>query len=677
MRILSLCLIPSILMFGCSTHQPTTSKQLDAAWSGDVNAGILLENYDTSVKPGDDFYRYTNGNWLKKTTIPADKSNYGMFSVLNDKAESDLKAILKAEVEQRPDSMVSTAYTTFLDTENLQDATILKPIFDQIDAIQKHEELPLIFGELSKLGVTHPYGFWIDQDKEDPNQYAIYLTQAGLGMPEKSYYLDDTFKDVRTKYQLFINQIASKLNVTISGQKPSASHLIYETEKKLAEISWDRAKRREADKVYNPVIAQNLTTVGDGTWAVYLKASGFEGNPGVVFREKSYFEQVGPIIKDTSIDVWKAYLKIHTAIRFAPYMNQEWVDLNFGFFGTTLSGTTENRARWKRAISFVESTVGDELGKAYVEKHFPAVAKEKMLVLIENLRAAFKKRIEGLTWMSDATKAKAQEKLAMFVPKVGYPDEWKSYEGLELKTKDLVGNAMRSAVYEHMREVTKIGTPVNRKEWFMPPQMVNAYYNPGMNEIVFPAAILQPPFFDWTADDAVNYGAIGGVIGHELSHGFDDQGRKTNGLGQLKDWWTEEDAEQFKAAASRLVEQFNGYSPLKDQHVNGQLTLGENIADLGGITVAHLAYKMSLKDRPAPVLYGLTGEQRFFLGWSQVWARKYREPELLKRLKTDPHSPSEYRVNGVVFNVDAFYDAFNIAESDPLYVQPENRVRIW
>ncbi len=650
--------------------------------SSPKSSGLYLKDYDSSARVQDDLFKSTNGRWLERTQIPDDRSNYGRFSELADAAEKNLKEIIldarAGRIDHPMSDLIGQAYASYLNTDaiskkGLQEA---RPFFEALAEIQSHDELASYFGKVSRFGIDLPFGMWIDQDKTNPQEYRIYVTQSGLGLPDKSYYEDATFEPQRNAYRSYLKTLRS-----YTGQDSAIGDFedksVYALEVQLAAIQWERQKRRERDLVYNPLSLQAMQEYAPQfRWNRYFDAAEIKNSDDVVLREKDYFQKFAKLFQNTPVGVWKDYLRVRIVDDIAPYLSEPWSNAHFNFHGTALSGVPTQRPRWKRAVSFVENTLGEALGQLYVQRHFPPVAKQKMEVLVRNLLATYNTRIRNLDWMSDATKEKALEKLSKFTPKIGYPNKWKSYQGLVIKADDLLGNMLESALYEHRREIRKLGQPINREEWFMPPQMVNAYYNAGMNEIVFPAAILQPPFFDWNADDAVNYGGIGAVIGHEISHGFDDQGRKSDGDGRQVDWWSAEDAKRFKERSEKLVAQYSSYEALQGKYVNGQLTLGENIADLGGLTVAVEAY-LSATPKWEEKIDGYDGLQRVFLSWGQIWARKYRDAELLKRLKTDPHSPSQFRVNGVVVNMDRFHEAFDTTQGDQLYTAPESRVKVW
>jgi putative endopeptidase len=647
-------------------------------------SGLVLGNFDRSVRPQDDLYRFVNGSWLARTEIPADRSNYGTFSKLADDVEVNLKAIAEeaaastavAGSEQR---QIGEFYASFMDEARVEQLglTPLASELGRIDAIRDRAALVDYLAHLQVLGINNPVGMGIQPDAKRPDVYTIYADQAGLGMPDRDYFLSDDAKFVamREKYLEYVNDLLG-----LAGRKNAAqaAKAVMALETRLARAQWTNVELRDVDKVYNPYDlagAAKLTPAID--WPRYLEMMGVAGHDSVIIGEPSYFKALSGALADVPLATWKDYLRVRVVDELAPYLNAAVVERAFDFNGRTLTGTPQLRPRWKRGLAETESAIGDMLGKAYVARHFPPAAKARMDQLIANLRAAFASSIDELDWMGPETRREAHAKLDTFTVKIGYPEKWKDYPGLVIRRDDLVGNVLRAREVNHRREIRKLGQPIDRTEWFMTPQTVNAYYNPLANEIVFPAAILQPPFFDMQADDAVIYGGIGAVIGHEISHGFDDQGRKFDGTGMLRDWWTADDSERFHTRAGALVSQYSAFSPIAGANVNGELTLGENIGDLSGLAVAYKAYRIALGRAAAPVIDGFTGDQRFFLGWGQIWARKYREDELRKRLLTDPHSPSEYRCNGVLRNVPQFAAAFDVKPGDGLYLPPGDQVRIW
>lgn len=657
-------------------------KSMSTSASGAL--GIDVGNIDASYRPQDDFFRHVNGGWLAKTEIPSDRSNYGSFSELFDVSEALQRDIIEAAAAKsgtgnRTETLIGNFFNAYMDeaTINAKGAAPLASHLAQVAAVNSTRALMRYFGEGQKYGHGSPLRFWIDQDSANTTRYVPFITQAGTSLPDRDYYLknDEKFSTVRTAYLAHIERMFGFAGLPNGAE---AARNVLALEKRLAEQQWERVRNRDRNATFNPMTRQELIDLMGGIdLPVFLDAAGLGEQADFIVRQPSYQSAIADIINTTPLNVWRDYLNWHVIDGAADYLSDDFVAANFDFYSRTLRGIEENRPRWKRAVSAVNGALGEAVGKLYVERTFKREAKVRMDEMVENLRTAFGTSIDGLEWMSDATKLQARDKLAKFTPKIGYPEKWRDYSSLEVSANDLVGNMMNAAEFEYSRGLNKLGGPVDRTEWFMTPQTVNAYYNSSMNEIVFPAAILQPPFFNVEADDAVNYGAIGAVIGHEFSHGFDDQGRKTDGDGTLRDWWTEDDATEFERRADGLVAQYAAFEALPGEFVNGRLTLGENIGDLAGLTMAYRAYKLSLGGKPAPVIAGYTGDQRFFMGWAQVWRREYRDDELRRRLLTDPHSPSEYRVNGIVANMPEFYQAFDLKPGDKLYLAPADRVKIW
>jgi len=647
-------------------------------------SGLLLQNFDRSVRPQDDLYRFVNGTWLTNTEIPADKSNYGSFTILADGAEKNLRAIAEesaaAQAPAGSDAQViGDFYASYMDEAQAEKLGLapLQPELARIDAIKDRQQLTEYLARAQVLGIDTFIDSDVLADAKNPDINTVWLTQSGFGLPERDYYFskEQRFTEIRAAYLKHIENVFA-----LAGRKDGAATakrlMAFET--KLAGASWPMVRLREIEKLYNPtdVAAATKTTPGID-WAQYFAGLGVPQTRQIVLAQPDYFQAVGKAIRGESLATWKDYLKLRAIDSFSPYLSSAFVNEQFDFYGRTLSGTPQLKPRWKLALAELEGSIGDKLGKEYVARHFPPEAKRRMDALVQNLLKAFDAGINDLDWMGPETRKAAEDKIRNFTVKIGYPSKWKEYPGLVVSRGDLVANVLSARQSNARRELAKIGQPVDKTEWGMTPQTVNAYYNPFANEIVFPAAILQPPFFDMNADDAVNYGGIGAVIGHEISHGFDDQGRKFDGKGVLRDWWTADDNKRFEARAGALVAQYNAFSPIAGANVNGQLTLGENIGDLSGLAVAHKAYLLSLGGEPAPVIDGFTGEQRFYLGWGQIWARKYREDELRKRLLTDPHSPSEYRCNGIVRNMVDFQKAFEVKAGDKLYLPPDQVVKIW
>ena len=648
-------------------------------------SGIDRTNMDLTVRPQDDLYLYVNGQWLVKTDIPADKSNYGSFAELFDQSEANLKTIIEEAAyssvkdEGSENQKVGDFYLSFMDSA-LAEQLAAEPLqagVEQIRQVKTQEELIELFAFFIQREIQIPFVLFIDQDLKNSTQYIVYLNQSGLGLPDRDYYFpeDPKFKEILEKYRLYISDLLALGQLENSA---TAAETIIQMEESMAQVHWTRVENRDRDKTYNKYSIQKLNDLTpDFPWAAFFRNAGAHDLQEVVVRQPSYFVQFNQIFNTYSVDDWKLYLTYKLIDSSAPYLNKSFIDLHFNFHQKTLSGIEQLSPRWKRAVGTINEILGEAVGKLYVQKHFKPEAKERMVMLVENLRKAYAERIKQLDWMSPQTKEQALQKLAKFRAKIGYPDKWKDYSRVIIKKDQLLANYQNAKLAEYQREISKLGKPIDREEWFMTPQTVNAYYSANMNEIVFPAAILQPPFFNLEADEAVNYGAIGAVIGHEMTHGFDDQGRKSDGEGNLRNWWTAEDEAKFKERSQVLVNQFNNYSPIDTFHLNGELTLGENIADLGGLTIAYYAYQMSLSGKKAAVIDGWSGEQRFFLGWSQIWRRKYRDEELRRRLLTDSHSPSHYRVIGPLTNMSEFYLAFSPGENDRMYTPPDQRVLIW
>jgi putative endopeptidase len=650
----------------------------------DLKSGLDKAYIDPKVRPQDDLFRHINGKWLAEAQIPADRSLDGAFYKLRDKSEADIRAIIEENAAKKAEpgseaQKVGDLFASFMDEgrANKLGLTPIQADLDAIDAIKTKSELIKTIAKLGKTGGDGPFGYGVNTDAKQSDRYIIYLAQGGIGLPDESYYRLDNFKAIREAYLAHITKMFELAKV---ADPAKSAESVFGLETKLAKDHWDRVKSRDDTLTYNKKTPKELAELTPGfDWPVFFESMGASSVGDVIVAQPSYFTAMAKALDDVPLSTWKNWLRWSILRNFAPLLSQPFVDENFAFYGKTLTGTQELKPRWKRAVASVEGSLGEAVGKLYVAKVFPPAAKAKMSVLVNTLIEAYRQDIQSLEWMSPETKKKALEKLAKFTPKIGYPGKWRDYSPLEISRDDLVGNLKRSSIYETNRQIAKLGQPVDRSEWLMTPQTVNAYYNPGMNEIVFPAAILQPPFFDLEADDAVNYGGIGAVIGHEVGHGFDDQGSKYDGDGNLNDWWTEADRKEFESRAKKLIDQYDGYFPpdTPGQHVNGALTIGENIGDLGGLTIGYKAYRIALGKDEAPVLDGLTGDQRFFVGWAQVWRAKARPKEQIRRLAVDPHSPAEFRCNGTIRNVPEFYKAFNIKEGDKLWLAPDKRVQIW
>jgi putative endopeptidase len=647
-------------------------------------SGIELSNFDKSVRPQDDFYRYVNGAWLKTAQIPADKARYGAFTKLSDESEMRLRGIIEEAAAKTPkvagsnEQKVGDLYAAFMNEARLEELG-LKPLeseLSRIDALQTKDQIPALMAHLGRINIGTPIGGYVNQDDKDPSQYIVYLFQSGLGLPDRDYYLvdDPKFRMIRDEYVAHVEKMLA-LSGDKSAKENAASIMALETA--LAKKYWTRVESRDADKTYNKFeIARLKTVTAAFDWDAYLKESGVM-LPAVVVAQPSALTGFGEQLVNTPLPAWKAYFKWRVVSGYAPYLSKAFVDENFAFYQRTLLGVQEQKPRWKRAVAATENSLGEALGQIYVSKYFPPEAKTRMEALVKNLLKAYEQSIQSLDWMSDETRKQALAKLGKFTLKIGYPNKWRDYSGLSISADDLVGNIMRAAENEHTYQIGKLGKPVDRDEWLMTPQTVNAYYNSNMNEIVFPAAILQPPFFNMAADDAVNYGAIGAVIGHEIGHGFDDQGSKYDGDGTLKNWWTDQDRTNFEQRTKALIEQYNQYEPIKGYKVNGALTIGENIGDLGGATIAYKAYKIALNGNEPPEMDGFTGDQRFFIGFAQIWAELRRDEIALELLKIDPHSPPEFRLKGAIVNVPEFYTAFDVKPGDPMFLEPGKRVKVW
>lgn len=639
--------------------------------------GFDSAGMDRSVKPGDDFYGYANGNWAKNTPIPADRSNFGMFTVLDELSMSRSRGILD-EAAKAPGSRIGDFYASFMDEAAANAAGIrpLTPTLDAIAALPDKSAVAAKMGELLRAGINSPFSVYIDQDDKNPEAYIATMRQQGLGMPDRDYYLKDDAALVKTRgaYQAYLAKL-----LTLAGEQQASERaariVTFETE--LAKVHWTKVDSRDSVKMYNKWQRADFARKAPGfDWAAYLKAAGLAGQDAFLVGQTGAFTGTAKAIEAAPLGVLKDYLLVATINGYAPYLSKPFVDADFAFNQTELSGTPQNQERWKRGVTLIKTMAGEDLGQEYVKRYFTPETKAAADELVRNVIAAMGKRIDGLSWMSAETKVKARAKLAAFTPKIGYPSKWRDYAALKVVRGDLVGNVMRGNGFEWQYNLNKLGKPIDRTEWHMTPMEINAYANFGMNEIVFPAAILQPPFFDPHADPAVNYGGIGAVIGHEISHHFDDQGAKYDMTGRLSDWWTAEDVKKFGELTDKIVKQYDGYEPLPGLHIQGALTQGENIADLAGLTVAYEAYHMSLKGKKAPVIDGTSGDQRFYLGWAQVWRRSYREANLRQRLLTDPHSPSIQRA-WVVRNLDPFYPAYDVKAAEKMYLSPADRVRIW
>jgi putative endopeptidase len=638
--------------------------------------GFDTAGMDASVSPADDFYGYANGKWAANTPIPADKSNYGMFTALDDLSKDRVKLVLDAE-KDRAGSKAGDVYASYIDQATVEKLGLkpIKPWLTTVRNVKSKAAFEKLLPVAARNGVRALFGGYVGQDDKNPDVYIFQMYQAGTGLPDRDMYLvqNDKFEGIRKAYKAYLAQM-----LTLAGEinAEARADAIFAMEKRIAEVQWTREDSGDATKTYNKMSLAQLDAITPGLKmsSILTKLSPKIGD--VIVNQPSALTGIAKIYAETDLAVLKDQMIVNSLSSFSNVLPDSVSDTTFAFYGTTLQGTPKREPRWKRGVSLTEGTVGDEVGKAYAAKYFPPETKAAMDVLVKNVLSAMGRRIDGLSWMQPETKVKAREKLANFTTKIGYPDRWKDYSNLKIARGDLFGNDLRANQWGFDDNMSKLGQPIRRWEWGMLPQTVNAYANFGMNEIVFPAAILQPPFFDAKADPAVNYGGIGAVIGHEISHHFDDQGAKYDATGKLADWWTESDVKAFEAAGKKLIAQYDAYKIFPDASVKGEFTLGENIGDLAGLTIAYDAYRTSLNGKEPPVIDGMTGDQRFFLGWAQVWRRNYREANLRQRLITDPHSPSEQRA-WVVRNLDKWYDAFQPKADGKLYLKPEDRVRIW
>jgi len=675
-----------LLLSGCNTTTESNSSDTTIKTKKTALAsGIDQANIDNSVRAQDNFYQYVNGNWLKSHDIPDDKTSIGSFYDLRDQADDDVKAIIEELAATKNlkqgsnEQKVADLFRSYMNSEKRNNLGVapIQPILSVINDLKNKTELSAFFGKYQAVGVGSPLAFYISVDAKDSSNYATHIWQSGLGLPDKDYYFNETerYTALRAGYIAHIEKMFA-----LAGIKDGkdAAQTIMDLETKLAKFHWTRVQSRDSEKRYNKFAVTELNTLSSAfDWSAYLAAQGVAKQKDIIINQPDFVSGFGEVFAQTSLTDWQTYLTFHTLSNFASYLSADIDNENFDFYSKQLSGRKEQRPQWKRGVSVVNSNLGEVIGKVYVSRHFTPQAKARMSELVENLRNAYGNSIDDLAWMSSDTKKAAHVKLAAFTPKIGYPDKWQDYSTLDIKSDDLVGNILRSSQISHDKEVAKLGGPIQKWEWGMTPQTVNAYYNPTVNEIVFPAAILQAPFFNMEADDAVNYGGIGAVIGHEMGHGFDDQGSKYDASGNLRNWWTEQDLKEFSSRTKSLVEQYNDYHVFDDLTVNGELTLGENIGDLSGVTIAYKAYKASLNGKEAPVIDGLTGDQRFFMGYAQIWRAKIVEKSMRNRVATDPHSPAEFRALGSLSNMNEFYQAFEVKKGDAMYIAPEKRVKIW
>ena len=682
----SVCMaIPPVLLICLAACSPPPPPQPAAPPPPKVvigSWGFDRDGMDTAVRPGDDFYKFANGQWLAANTIPPDLTSWGAFTKLAVESEAQVQEIIKTVPGDAPagsaQQKVHDFYHSYLDVDVIDKAG-LEPVragLKDIAAAKSHGDIAGLMGR-PDLGLNTPINVGVTIDEKNPDRYILGIGQGGLNLPDRDYYLKDdpALQEIRQKYVAHIERM---LTLAKESDAAAQAQSILDLETQIAKRHWPAAKRRERELTYNLRTREQLDTLaGKFPWQELLTPGGINEQKEFVVAELDAVVSLGKWFTTVPVTTWQSYLRYNYLVVNGAVLPQLVDDERFDFYGRTLTGQPQKRERWKRAVQTLDGALGEVLGQLYVQKHFPAESKQQMLVLVENLRRAYAQRIDSLPWMTAETKAAAKEKLATFRPKIGYPDKWKDYSRLEIKAGDAFGNSVRARVFSWQFDVERLGRPTDKDEWFLTPQTVNAYYNPTFNEVVFPAAILQPPYFDPNADAAVNYGGIGGVIGHEMGHGFDDQGAKSDAKGVLRTWWKPQDETAFKKLVDSLVAQYDQYEALPGLKVNGRLTAGENIGDLGGLTVALEAYRMSLDGKPAAVLDGFSGDQRFFLSWAQVWRELDRDEALRNQILSNPHSPAVFRVQGVVRNMDAWYDAFDVKPQDKLYLAPEQRVRIW
>ena len=652
---------------------------------GEPDSGLSFDGFDTTVRVQDNLFDYANGKWVAETELPADRARWGSFDMLRQQSEEDVRVLIEEvsaieSVEHGSATQkIRDFYNAYMDSATATELGVqaIRAELDEIAAIETYDDLFRVFGTLGQYGVNGPIGGGIFSDLKDPDTAVVYLVEAGITLPDRDYYLKDDEQFVKGR-ELYRNYVARLFELAgIEGGADKAETLLA-LEKQLAEAHWTKEDNRDPVKSYNPKSPEELKQMApDINWDVTLEASQVSGRDVYIVNQPSYFEGASNIIAGADLATWKDYLAFQTMNTFSPVLGDDYFQAWFEFYRAGLQGIEEPRPHWRRAVNSINGNMGELLGQLYIEKHYQEAAKERMETMIANLVEAYRQSISELDWMSEETRQQALVKLSKFTPKIGYTEKWRDYNNMEIVKGDLLANIKSAADFEYKRNVDKLDKPVDKSEWFMNPQTVNAYYNPVWNEVVFPASILQPPFFNVNADDAVNYGGIGAVIGHEIGHGFDDQGRKFDGDGNLRDWWTEEDSAKFEERKQKLAAQYNSYEVIDGLTINGEFTSGENIGDLGGLGIAYKAYKLALNGEDAPVIDGLTGDQRFFLGWSQVWRSKARDEETKRLLTIDPHSPARFRANGAAVNVDAFYEAFDVKEGDGMWLPPEDRVKIW
>mgnify|MGYP003407372760 FL=1 len=647
-------------------------------------SGIKTDELSSGIRPQDDLFRYVNGSWLDRTEIPDDKARWGSFHIIAEQAENDVRTIIEESVDAEPGTetrKIGDLYSSFMNTDRIAELGA-SPIAAQLERVAAIDSLPTLLrtiGEFEREGVSGFFGLYIEPDPGNPERYVPFVVQSGLSLPDESYYRLENFEELRTKYRAHVEALLALAGVTDAA---AAADRIVALEHDIAAAHWDNVASRDAVATYNLKTwdeLQALAGVDLTLWRDAVAPGKPEVFAEVVVQQPSFVEGLGALLTEERLADWRTWLQWKVVHGAAAFLTDDFVAENFAFYGTAITGVPVNRERWKRGVGLTEAALGEAIGRVYVDRHFPPSSKVSMDVLVANLVEAYRQSIETLEWMTPETRERALAKLAAFTPKIGFPVKWRDYTALEIDATDLVGNVRRASAAEHDRQIAKVGKPIDRDEWYMTPQTVNAYYNPLMNEIVFPAAILQYPFFEEGRDAAANYGGIGAVIGHEIGHGFDDQGSRYDGTGKLQDWWTDADRAAFEVRTASLIEQYNELAPaaVPDHHVNGALTIGENIGDLGGLGIALKAYELSLDGAEAPVIDGLTGVQRLLLSWAQVWQQKSRDAETIRLLTIDPHSPNEFRCNQIVRNIDAFYEAFDVKPSDALWLDENKRVTIW
>jgi putative endopeptidase len=694
---LTATLIFAFGLFGCGQQPESAGEEVQAPDTTETAAapsnektetlgsGIDFDGIDNAIRPQDDLFEHANGTWVRETELPSDRARWGAFFELHEKSQEDIKTLVEAVSQAEnvelgsPKQKIRDFYNTYMDTDSATELGIeaIRDELDQIAAIDSLDDVFRLFGTLSTYGIDNPVGPSVYSDLKDPDTAVVYLSEAGITLPDRDYYLKDDEQFIRGRelYQTYVSRVFELAGLQDGATRAEA---LLALEQQLAEAHWTKEDNRDPVKAYNPMTPDELRALAPGIdWDITLEAIQVAGRDRYIVTQPSYFEAASNIIPATDLQTWKDYLTFQTIDRFAPLLGDPFFQAWFEFYRAGLQGIDEPRPLWRRAVNATNSDLGELLGQLYVEEYFKLESKERMQVMIDNLIEAYRQSISELEWMGEDTRLQALDKLSGLTTKIGYPEKWRDYSKLDIVAGDLVGNIKRSDVFETNRILDKLDKPVDKTEWGLTPQTVNAYYRPAWNEIVFPAAILQPPFFNTEADDAVNYGGIGAVIGHEIGHGFDDQGRKYDGGGNLRDWWTEEDNAHFEERKQKLAAQFNSYEVLDGLTINGEFTSGENIGDLGGLSIAYKAYQLSLDGQEAPVIDGLTADQRFFLGYAQVWRGKARDEESKRLLTVDPHSPSKFRANGAAINVPEFYEAFDVQEGDGMWLPPEDRVKIW